>query len=242
MKTTKNTILITGGSAGIGLEIAKLFANNNNTVIITGRNKERLAQTVANHPNLIPFQGDVNNFEDVQRLKTFIQSEYKHLNVLMNNAGNAFYYDVSETATYEKAKAEIETNYLSIINLIDEFLPILKLQPFASIVNVTSIVAFVPTIALPTYAASKAALHFYTTALRDKLKEHNSTIKVFEVMPPLVNTNFSKAIGGENGIAPQVVAQSLFEAFQKDQYEVPVGATTFVHQKITETLQNITLG
>ncbi|MGS2738477.1 SDR family NAD(P)-dependent oxidoreductase [Sinomicrobium sp. M5D2P17] len=169
-----------------------------------------------------------------------IGNAHPGLNILINNAGSAFVYDVSEGVSYPNAKSEIETNYLSVIHITDQLLPVLQQQESAAIVNVTSIAAFRPMAILPTYAASKAALHFYTDALRQKLKDNKSNIKVFEVMPPIVNTDFSKDIGGEKyGIAPGEVARSLFEAFRKDRYEVPVGATTFVHQKISEALRNI---
>jgi uncharacterized oxidoreductase len=91
-------------------------------------------------------------------------------------------------------------------------------------VNVSSIVAFVPGASLATYSASKAALHSYTLSLRHKLAQ-SSDVKVFELMPPLVDTEFSKEIGGHNGIAPSVVAEALAAALEKDEYEVRVGQT-----------------
>lgn len=241
MKTTGNTMIITGGSAGIGLEFAKLFAQLGNTVIITGRSADRLQSVKAQFPELITFQGDVNKPEDVERLYTFASKEYPQTNVLINNAGSAFYYKMAETNAYEYALQEITTNYLSVIQLTDTFLPLLKKQPEAAIVNVTSIAALVPSALLPTYGASKAALHFYSFALRQSFAEAGA-IKLFEIMPPLVNTEFSKAIGGENGISPAEVATDLLIAFEKNMYEVPVGATKFVHQTINNALENIKLG
>ena len=105
------------------------------------------------------------------------------------------------------------TNYLSVIRLNEQLLPLLKQQPEAAIVNVSSIVAFVPGARLATYAASKAALHSYTLSLRHKLAQ-STGVKVFELMPPLVNTEFSAEIGGQNGIAPSVVAEALVEALR----------------------------
>jgi len=106
-------------------------------------------------------------------------------------------------------------------------LPVLK-EKASAIVNVTSIVALLPMTHVATYAASKAALHFYTQSLRDSLSDTN--VRVFELLPPLVNTEFSAAIGGANGISPQEVAEELLAALEKNQYDVPVGQTKLVHE------------
>ena len=119
------------------------------------------------------------------------------------------------------------TNYLSVIRLNEKLLPILKKQAEAAIVNVSSIVAFVPG-SLATYSASKAALHSYTQSLRIALE--NSSIKVFELMPPLVDTQFSAPIGGNKGISPRLVAEDLLTAFANDNYEIRVGKTEDLYQ------------
>ena len=120
------------------------------------------------------------------------------------------------------------TNYLSAIRLTEKLLPVLKQQPEAAIVNVSSIVAFVPISQVSTYSASKAALHSYTKSLRFALSR-TSAVKVFDVMPPLVNTDFSQDIGGEKGISPAVVAQELLNALASDTYEVHIGDTAAVY-------------
>lgn len=107
-------------------------------------------------------------------------------------------------------------------------MPVLKQQETSAIVNVSSIVAYVPGITLPTYAASKAALHSYSTSLRLSLEE--TAVKVFELMPPLVDTEFSKEIGGHNGIKPSVVADELLAALANDEYEIRVGDTAKIYE------------
>ena len=226
MKTTNNTILITGGSAGIGFEMAKLFSEAGNQVIITGRNKERMDKAIAKLKNTTDIVSDVSNAEDVDKLVAQLQKEYPNLNVVINNAGSANYYNMTEPGinAFEKASEEIMTNYLSIIRLNEKLLPLLKQQPEAAIVNVSSIVAFAARAnGLPTYGASKAALHSYTNSLRIMLEE--TSVKVFELMPPLVNTEFSAVIGGENGIPPKQVADDLLAAFENNEYEIHVGNT-----------------
>lgn len=224
MNITKKTVLITGGSAGIGFQIAKLLIEKGNQVIITGRNQDRLEQAAAKLNGASYFTGDVTQEADVNKLVTYVTENHPKLDVLINNAGAAFYYQITAGAdAFDKARAEILTNYLSIIRLTERLLPQLSRQPEAAIVNVSSIVAFAPNATLSTYGASKAALHSYTQSLRYALKA--TTVKVFELMPPLVDTEFSKEIGGTNGMPPKAVADSLFNALEGDVYEIHTGDT-----------------
>jgi uncharacterized oxidoreductase len=226
MDTTKKTMLITGGGSGIGFHIAKLFSEKGNKVIITGRSEAKLKEAAAKLTNVDHFAADVTKEEDVNKLVSYINANYPTLDVLINNAGNAAVYNLGENAgVFEKAGDEILTNYLSVLRLTEQLLPVLGKQPGAVIVNVTSILALTPAYTVPTYSASKAALRSYTQILRFTLEKNGSPIKVYELMPPLVNTDFSKDIGGEKGIAPEVVAQDLLNAFQTDTYEVRVGQT-----------------
>lgn len=230
MKTTKNTILVTGGSAGIGFEIAKLFSSQGNSVIITGRDKSRLQRAAALLPNVTPIAGDITNPEDVEQLVQKMERNFPSLNVVINNAGKATLHDLSQgNGLAEKAADEIQTNYLSIVRLNERLLPLLKKQKDAAIVNISSIVAFTPNHKMSTYGASKAALHSYTQSLRLALAK-NSNIKVFEVMPPLVNTEFSQAIGGANGIPASTVAEELMSAFTKNQFEIHIGKTAYIYE------------
>jgi uncharacterized oxidoreductase len=225
MKTTNNTVLITGGSAGIGLEIARAFSEQGNHVIITGRNEERLQKAAAPLNQVTAIALDVTSSEDIAALVGRLEQDFPQLNIVINNAGQAYAYQLAEEAgAAAKAKHEMETNFFAILDLNERLLPLLKKQPEAAIVNVSSIVAFVPSHGVSTYSASKAALHSYTQSLRHTLAQ-SSTVKVFELMPPLVNTEFSKEIGGEKGIPAAQVAAELMEALSKDQYEIHVGGT-----------------
>jgi uncharacterized oxidoreductase len=225
MKTTQNTVLITGGSAGIGFAIAKLLTEKGNHVIITGRNAERLSKAAAQLQHVTAIAADVTSAADTEKLADRLVKEFPGLNMVVNNAGNAYAYGLEASASaFEKASGEMLTNYLAIIRLNELLLPLLKKQPAAAIVNVSSITAIAPSGAIPTYSASKAALHSYTQALRVAL-EGTTNIKVFELMPPLVNTDFSQAIGGANGIPPAAVAEDLLEALGSDRYEIQTGGT-----------------
>lgn len=231
MNTTNNTVLISGGSAGIGLEIAKLLSAQGNKVIITGRNKERLANALAQLTDAVGIQCDISNEAETVALAEKIKSAYPQLNVLINNAGAAHLYDllVENVNAHTKAQEEMLTNYIAVIRLNELLLPLLQQQSEAAIVNVSSIVAFVPG-ALATYSASKAALHSYTQSLRIALNKISSSVKVFELMPPLVDTEFSAPIGGHKGIPAIEVAQQFLTAFEKDDLEIRVGQTEAIYR------------
>jgi uncharacterized oxidoreductase len=224
MKSTNNKILVIGGSAGIGFEIAKLFSTDNK-VIITGRNEQRLQQAAAKLKNVTSIVSDVSDAADVEKLVTLIYAEHPDLDIVINNAGKAFVYDLAADGVdaFDKASQEIQTNFLSIVRLNEKLLPLLRRQPEAAIVNVTSIVAIAPGARLATYAASKAALHSYTLSLRHSLAR--TSVKVFELLPPLVDTEFSTEIGGHKGIKPIVVAEDLLKGLREDVFEIRVGQT-----------------
>jgi uncharacterized oxidoreductase len=230
MKTTQNTVLVTGGSAGIGLEIARQLSEKGNHVIILGRNAERLQQAAAQLANVTAIVCDVSNAADIETLVKRLEKNFPALNVLINNAGRAGVHKLGQgTNAFDNAKDEINTNYLSVVNLTEKLLPLLQGQPEAAVVNVTSVVAIVPGYNIPTYSASKAALHSFTQILRYSLAKSTS-VKVFELMPPLVNTELSKEIGGHKGIAPSVVAERLVTALENDEYEIHVGFTANVYK------------
>jgi len=230
MNITGKIVLITGGGSGIGFEIAKLLDGKGNKVIITGRTEAKLQKAASQLKNVSYIATDITSDKDLDTLVNYIKTDFGGLDILINNAGQAYVYKIGEADNgAQKAAHEMLTNYTSVISLTEKLLPVLKESKEAAIVNVTSIVAFVPGINLPTYAASKAALHSYTRALRYTLAL-TTGIKVFELMPPLVNTEFSAEIGGANGIPPLEVAQGLIDGFEKDEYELHIGGTAGLYQ------------
>ena len=229
MNTKNNTILISGGSAGIGLEIAKLLSAKGNHIIITGRDQSRLNKALSQLENATGIVSDVNKAAEVEVLVATLKKDFPGLNVVINNAGRAELYDIANSnGAFETAAEEMLTNYLSVIRLNEKLLPLLKTQKEAAIVNVSSVVAFVPG-SLPTYSASKAALHSYTQSLRIALTR-SSKVKVFELMPPLVDTEFSAIINGKNGIPPTKVAEDFVNALVNDVYEIRVGRTQVIYE------------
>ncbi|SEW36557.1 SDR family oxidoreductase [Chitinophaga arvensicola] len=227
MKTSGNTVLITGGSAGIGLELARHLSELGNQVIITGRDAARLEKATQALPGVKGIVSDVTSDKAVCELVSILQKDYPSLNMVINNAGRAFAYKLSDAANAAaKAVEEMDTNFFAVIRLTEKLLPLLQQQTESAIVNVTSIVAFVPGLHIPTYSATKAALRSYTQALRITFPQ----LHIFELMPPLVNTDFSEEIGGANGIPPAQVATEFIAALEKNEYEIHVGNTEQIYQ------------
>ena len=225
MKTTGNTVFISGGSAGIGLAIAKKLSAAGNKIIINGRNEERLQNALKQLDNAVAIQGDLSVEADRIAIAKQLKENYPEVNIIINNAGAAFSYLLNETLNaHEKAAIEMNTNYFSVIHFTELLLPHLIQKTEAAVVNVSSIAVFGSHKLLPTYGATKAALHSYTVALRYSYEEQKN-LQIYEVYPPLVNTEFSAEIGGANGIPPEEVADELLIALEKNQFDVPVGDT-----------------
>ncbi len=230
MKTSQNTILITGGGSGIGFETAKLFSQNGNTVIITGRNEAKLKSAVQQLQNAHYIAADVTKEADLDNLIERINKEFPELNMLMNNAGLAVLHKVSDSPNAAAIAAdEMTTNFFAPVNLTARLLPMLKKAKDAAVINVSSIVGFAPALSLPTYSASKAALHSYSQALRLSLATESS-VKVFELMPPLVDTEFAKEIKSDKKIKPAEVAEELIKSIEANKYEVRVATAEGLYQ------------
>ena len=168
MKTTGNTVFISGGSAGIGLAIAKKLSAAGNKIIINGRNEERLQKALKELDNAVAIQGDLSVEADRIRIAKQLKEDYFGVNIIINNAGAAFGYLLSQTTNaHEKAAIEMNTNYFSVIHFTELMLPHLVEKPAAAVINVSSIAVFGSHKFLPTYGATKAALHSYTVALRE---------------------------------------------------------------------------
>ncbi|WP_454803186.1 SDR family oxidoreductase [Mucilaginibacter phyllosphaerae] len=223
MNITNKTILVTGGGSGIGYATAKLLSEKGNKVIISGRNEEKL-QKAANELGINYIVGDVTDVNAVKNLVGKLEANYSDLSILVNNAGLGFVYKLGEGANaVDKARQEFETNYFAPVRLIEALLPLLKKQPEAAIVNLTSNVAFHPLVVLPTYSDAKTALHSHSVTLRLTLSS-DTNIKVFEVMPSLINTDATKDMGGEqHGLPPEVAAEDIYNGVAEDRYEIFVG-------------------
>uniref|UniRef100_UPI0040489F26 SDR family oxidoreductase n=1 Tax=Flavobacterium sp. TaxID=239 RepID=UPI0040489F26 len=216
MKQSKQIVLITGGSSGIGLALAKKFVENDNTVIITGRNLSKLETVKKEFPNIHIFQSDVTDDAEVRMLADDIQEKHNGIDILINNAGIMNLVNAgNEENDLQKQMQEIEINFNSPIRLLHYFLPQLKKSKNAVLVNVSSGLAYVPFAQAPTYSGTKSALHFWTQGIRPQLQPHN--IKVVELLPPVVDTPLAHVadIAEDDNLKP-MPPEKLADIFWKD--------------------------
>ncbi|HEY2139718.1 MAG TPA: SDR family oxidoreductase [Chthoniobacterales bacterium] len=187
MKTTDNTILITGGGSGIGRGLAEAFHRLGNQVIIAGRSRKTLDETTAANSGMKSVVLDVSDPKNIASVSAQIISDYPSLNVLINNAGIMEPEDLlADRRDVSTAENIVTTNLLGPIRLTAALLPALRKQPRATVMNVSSGLAFVPLAMTPSYCATKAAIHSYTRSLRYQLK--TTSVEVMELIPPYVQT------------------------------------------------------
>ncbi|WP_460496286.1 SDR family oxidoreductase [Glycomyces tarimensis] len=186
MKTTDNTILIAGGTSGIGLALAERLHKAGNKVIVAGRRRELLDQIEAEHAGIEGEVLDITDEGSIRSLLDTVTAKHPDLNVLVAMAGIMRPERVLHPASVAIAEQTIATNLLGPIKLVNAFGQHLTAQPEAAIVTVTSGLAYVPLSAAPTYSATKAAIHSYTESLREQLRE--TSVQVIEIAPPLTHT------------------------------------------------------
>ena len=199
MKTTGNTILVTGGGSGIGLALARRWHDAGNNVIITGRNTAKLDAAIAGRPNMAAVSLDVTDADAIAAFAKEIVAKHPGLNVLVNNAGIMSAEDASAKRDLTEAEATVVTNILGPIRLTDALVDHLAAQADSAIVNVTSGLAFVPFPKAPTYSATKAAMHSYSVALRIQLA---GKVEVIELAPPAVRTDLTPGQSTREGYMP----------------------------------------
>ncbi len=187
MNMTGNTILITGGGTGLGRGFAEAFHAAGNRVIVTGRRREALEATVAANPGMAFETLDVADADAIKAFTGKIVVEHPGLNVLINNAGIMVRETLTDGFDLDIVESTIATNLLGPIRLTAALLPHLRRQPTATILTVSSGLAFVPLTATPTYSATKAAIHSYSQSLRTQLQ--GTAIRVIEIAPPAVATD-----------------------------------------------------
>lgn len=186
MELRNNTILITGGTSGIGIELARQLIARGNTVVVTGRDAGRLEKAKQTLPQVHTIQSDASKTDHIASLFEQVMRDFPAMNMLINNAGIMRTINLNKPQGSDDLTSEIETNLNGPIRMNEKFLPHLKSKPTAAIVNVTSGLAFVPLPTSPIYCATKAALHSYTLSLRVQLKRSN--VRVFELAPPATET------------------------------------------------------
>ncbi|MDY0930304.1 SDR family oxidoreductase [Chryseobacterium sp. CFBP8996] len=230
MELKGKTILITGGASGIGLEAAKQFLEIGAKVIITGRNQVKLDTAKKQFPALITVKSDVSVAEDTALLFNKVL-EIGGIDILYNNAGvgvPAINLGVPNEKHFENAVYEMEVNYLGVIRLNNLFLEMLTSRKEGAIINTTSILSYVPSLLEATYSASKTALAFYTKSLREHLRIINSKVKIFELLPPVVDTEMTVSRTDKKMTTEELVKGLIF-GLKNDNYTIRVGDTKLVY-------------
>lgn len=192
MQMTGNTILITGGSSGIGRALAVSFHQLGNQVIVAGRRQALMEEIVAKNPRIHAAVVDVQNTAALPAFADDILRHYPNVNVLINNAGIMKPENLSDGPAQDTvAEDTVATNLLAPMRLTSLLLPHFKKQHHAAIMNVSSGLAFVPMAMTPTYCATKAAIHSWTQSLRYQLRD--TSVDVLELVPPYVQTELMGA-------------------------------------------------
>lgn len=187
MQTTGNTILITGGGSGIGRGLAEAFHRQGNQVIISGRRQAVLDEVISANPGMVAMTVDMTDAAAITAFAQSVIAQFPALNAVINNAGIMVSEDLVAGSYLDIAEDTIATNLLGPIRLTAALLPHLLAQPKATVLTVSSGLAFVPMAATPTYSATKAAIHSYTQSLRHQLR--NTNVGVLEIAPPYVQTH-----------------------------------------------------
>ncbi|MEV4034027.1 SDR family oxidoreductase [Streptomyces umbrinus] len=198
MKMTGNTILITGGTSGIGLGLALRLHEAGNKVIVAGRRKELLDRITSEHPGIEALALDVADPASIARAAESVATSHPQLNVLVNNAGIMLPENLLDPASLPIAEDHVTVNLLGTIRMTYAFLPLLEDKKDAVVMNVTSALAFVSLPITPTYNATKAALHSFSESLRVQLTA--SDVQVIEVPPPGVRTTLLGQQDDENAM------------------------------------------
>jgi uncharacterized oxidoreductase len=223
MKLTGRTILITGGSAGIGLAFALKFLELGNEVIVTGRRQAALDEVKAKHPRLHIIQSDAADTAQIAALAARVKVEFPKLDVLMNNAGILLYKNLKATASdLDGLMAEMNINVGGVLRTMSAFVGILTANK-GTVINVSSGLAFVPLPPAPIYSATKAAIHSYTQSLRFQLEE--TGVEVIELMPPAVKTDLTAALseGGASLMTTDELVKQSFASLKAGALEIRPG-------------------
>jgi len=226
VKLEKKTVLITGGTSGIGLELARQLLGRGNTVIVTGRDRQKLDAAKRALPGVHVFASDVSDPDAIAALSDSLLRQFPALDTLVNNAGIMRNLKLNQDRDLNDVTREIEINLSGPVRMIQQFLPHLLTRKDALIVNVSSGLAFVPFPASPVYCATKAAIHSFTQALRVQLE--GTSVTVIELAPPAVETpllrgEFAEEMKNQTGMDVKVLANRAIAGIEAGKSEIRPG-------------------
>ena len=220
MRLSGNTILVTGGGSGIGRGLAEALHGLDNQVIISGRRKGHLAATVEANPGMRSVELDVTDPTNIAAVIKKLTAEFPSLNVLINNAGIMMPDDAGGVIDDELLVSTVTTNLLGPIRMTSAMIEHLKKQPYAAVINMSSVLGFVPLAMTAVYSSTKAALHSYTLSLRFKLR--GTPVQVQEIAPPWVRTDLMNSNDAARAMPLKQFIEETMRALGKDDEEVLV--------------------
>ncbi|QGZ66753.1 SDR family oxidoreductase [Paraburkholderia acidisoli] len=223
MKTSGNTIFITGGTSGIGRGLAEAFHQRGNTVIVAGRRRALLDEIARANPGIDTVELDITNADDIRRVAQDVIARHPSLNVVINNAGIMPFDDAASGALDDALAVHlVETNLLGPVRVSAAFVEHLKRQSAATIVNNSSVLAYVPLAQTALYSATKAAIHSYSLSQRFMLR--NTSVRVLEIAPPWVDTDLIRKSGDPRAMPLEPFIAETMAAFEGASTEVLVSA------------------
>jgi len=228
MALQNNTILITGGSSGLGLEMAKQFICSGNKVIVCSRSSEKLQQAHEVVPGIITYVCDISIEDERRKLSHWISENHPEINILVNNAAIVHRIDFADDGnSYKKSVKEIATNLQAPIHLSKLLLPLLNTNSEPKIINITTGLVYVPRADYPFYNATKAALHSFTQVLRNQLK--NKPIQVIEVLFPVVDTPWHEGNAPKIAITAKKAVGEMIRGLTAGKNEIKVGKVKLLY-------------
>lgn len=228
MHLENNTLLITGGSSGIGLELSKILIQKGNKVIICGRSNEKLSKAKSIEPQLITYQCDLSNSRECAEFSKMITENHPELNILINNAAIVNKVDFLSTDNIiEMAEVEMETNYMAPLRLIHFLFPTLQKNKNPAIINITTGLIYVPRADYTFYNATKAALHSFTQVFRKQTE--NSNIHIVEVMFPAVKTPWHNGKPPKIAISSERAVNEMIKGLERNKKEIRVAGAKMLY-------------
>lgn len=228
MKLKNSTVLITGGSSGIGLELSKAFIQRGNKVIICGKTDEKLVAATKQEPKLITYQCDLSDSPQCAYFARKISENHPDLNILINNAAIVNKIDfINNEKALDLAENEYQTNLLAPIRLIKLLYQTISANDSPAIINITTGLIYAPRVIYPFYNSSKSALHSFTQTLRIRLKDEKT--KVIEVMFPAVDTPWHQGTPPKIAISAKAAVAEMIKGIEKGKPEIKVGGAKILY-------------
>ncbi|TGM46892.1 SDR family NAD(P)-dependent oxidoreductase [Leptospira biflexa] len=234
-----NTILITGGTSGIGLALAKRFSDLGNQILVCGTNEKKLEEISISYPSWATYRFDISLPEERVKLFQKTTEDFPELNVVFNNAGIQRYPKLSEVEPWTDLVKEIDVNLGAPIHLSMLFAKHLFAKKNAAILNTTSGLSHIPLAYAPIYSATKAALHSFTLTLRFQFR--NQPIEVIEVSPPMVDTDLGIPNTHTAGLNLDEYADTVMIGLQNGELEITTGYSTITANASREQKNEIFL-